>query len=76
MIRGTRNEGISSQSKQRVTGVVLTATGVKGESFELVEGDRDEDVGVDFGVTERRDIDNRLDLQSTTPSNAFNGTFE
>ena len=76
MIRGTQNEGISSQSKQRVTGVVLTSTGVRGESIELVQADRDEDVGVDIGIVEKRDIDTRLEQQTATPSNSFNGTFE
>lgn len=77
MIRGTINEGISSLSKQRVVGGTITAyTGTKGESFEIVEFDNDPLAPVDIQVAEQRDIDARLLDQTTTPSNAFNGTFE
>ena len=71
MIRGTKNEGISSQSKQRFGVLGLINDGVGGESFETVAD------SVGGGVVERRDaIDDHEASLSVFPSNSFNGTFE
>ncbi len=70
MIRGTKNEGISSLSKQRHTGGVLNYTGTKGQGYETVEDTN----GI---ILARRDeFDVHSGLESEFPSNAFNGTFE
>jgi len=71
MIRGTKNEGISSLSKQRHTGGFLNYTGIQGQSYESI---------YDFTnnkADERRDeIDAHITTRSDFPSNYFNGTFE
>ncbi len=70
MIRGTKNEGISSLSKQRHTGGALAYTGTKSQSYETV-------IDTAGAITEVRDeFDDHLVTQSDFPSNAFNGTFE
>ncbi len=70
MIRGTKNEGISSQSKQRHSGVALTYTGTKGQSYETI-------VDTNGIILERRDeFDVHSTLETDFPSNYFNGTFE
>ncbi len=71
MIRGTKNEGISSLTKQRHAGGFLTNTGTKGESYETV-------VTLATGVvSEVRDaFDSHVVELSDFPSNNFNGTYE
>lgn len=70
MIRGTKNEGISSLSKQRHTTGLLNYTGTKGQSYETIQ----DTAGI---VLERRDeFDVHSVVESDFPSNAFNGTFE
>ena len=73
MIRGTKNEGISSLSKQRHTagGTVASYTGTKGEGFELVET-----IATGVKVEVRDSIDAHATTLTEFPSNAFNGTFE
>ena len=69
MIRSTKNEGISSASKQRVTALSTGAySGIVGEGIELVEDTT--------GVIEGADNVDRTATQSDTPSDGFNGTFE
>jgi len=70
MIRGTKNEGISSFSKLRhvAQGIPNISGGTVGESIELVD--------VNGVATERADFMIRLAGESTLPSNEFNGTFE
>ncbi len=69
MIRGTKNEGISSVSKQRHGVLQLQTTGVKGESYETV--------AILSGVAEVRDaFDDHTQGRTTFPSSAFNGVFE
>ena len=71
MIRGTKNEGISSLSKKRFDVLGLINDGVGGESFESGE------VIATGVVVEQRDaIDNHVAANSQFPSNGFNGTFE
>ncbi len=70
MIRGTKNEGISSLSKQRHTTGLLTTTGVKGQGYEIIE----DTAGIRL---ERRDeFDVHSVVESDFPSNYFNGTYE
>ncbi len=70
MIRGTKNEGISSQTKQRHATGLLTTTGVKAQGYETIE----DTAGI---ILERRDeFDIHSVIESEFPSNAFNGTFE
>ena len=66
MIRGTKNESISSQTKEVAD--PTANPGISGESFEHVS--------TDAGDTEKRDIDARVAGQSTTPSDGFNGIYE
>jgi len=71
MIRSTKNESISSSSKQTHAGGAHTGTGTKGQSYELTEV-------IASGVkSESRD---EFDLHVVTvtdfPSNCFNGSFE
>jgi len=71
MIRGTKNESISSLSKQRHAGAFLDYTGTKGQGYELIFD------SVGNQTDERRDeFDSRPPERSEFPSNAFNGTFE
>lgn len=70
MIRSTLNGGTSSKTKQRHATGALTTTGVKGQSFELIETD-------EIGIEEVRDeFDDHFVSRSEFPSNAFRGTFE
>ncbi len=70
MIRGTKNEGISSQSKQRHSGGPLNYSGTKGQGYETII----DTAGI---ILERRDeFDGHSILESDYPSNYFNGTFE
>ncbi len=66
MIRGTINEGISTLAKQVAD--PTNNPGIAGEGFEVVD--------TAAGLDERRDIDVRVAGQTTTPSFAFNGTYE
>jgi len=71
MIRGTKNEGFASLSKQRHTagGTVAAYTGTKSELYETVDA-----AGV---IGEVQDAFTAHALAITEfPSNAFNGTFE
>lgn len=68
MIRGTKNEGFMSQSKDKTIEPALNYTGIKSESYELVDSS--------LGIGEAREIDTRKGGQTTTPSNWFNGKFE
>jgi len=71
MIRGTKNEGISSLSKQRHTGGSTNAyTGTKSQSFETVF----DSLGLIVEV--RDEFDLHIPALTEFPSNAFNGTFE
>lgn len=71
MIRGTKNEGISSLSKQRHTTAGLINNGVGGESIEMVEI-------IATGVTVERvdSVNNHVAEETRFPSSAFKGTFE
>ncbi|MFV2057289.1 MAG: hypothetical protein ACC707_12530 [Thiohalomonadales bacterium] len=70
MIRGTKNESISSLSKQRHTTGALNYTGTKSQLYETIQ----DTAGI---VLERRDeFDIHSVVESEFPSNAFNGTFE
>ena len=66
MIRGTKNEGIASATKQVAD--PTANPGIAGESYETVM--------TDAGIAEKRDIDARVAGQTTTPSDRFNGTYE
>lgn len=70
MIRGTKNEGISSASKQSHSGGALIYTGIKGQSYELTESSTG--VIAEF----REEFDSHLTTVSDFPSSAFNGSFE
>jgi hypothetical protein len=71
MIRGTKNEGISSLSKQRHANLGLTGTGIKGQSYVLVQD------SITNAVEEVRDeFDDHTVTRSTFPSGEFNGTYE
>ena len=71
MIRSTRNEGISSLSKQRHDVLGLINNGVGGESLESVE------IIATGVMVERADaLNNHVAAESVFPSSAFNGTFE
>ncbi len=71
MIRGTKNEGFSSLSKQRHIGASLITTGVKGESIESGQ------VVATEAVVELVDsINAHAATVSEFPSNAFAGNFE
>jgi hypothetical protein len=75
MIRSTRNEGISSASKQRHEALGLINDGVGGESIENVAVLL---TGAQVGpVVEKADaLDDHIVTNSVFPSNAFAGTFE
>ena len=71
MVRGTKNEGISSLSKKRHDVLGLINNGIGGESIESVE------IIATQVVVERADaLNNHVAAESTFPSGAFNGTFE
>jgi hypothetical protein len=71
MIRGTKNEGISSLTKKRHDALGLIGGGVGGESYESGE------VIATGAVVEQRDaIDNHVVANSQFPSGDFNGTYE
>lgn len=71
MIRGTKNESISSLSKQTHTGGAHTGTGTKGQSYELTE------ITASGVKNESRDeFDSHVATVSDFPSNSFNGSFE
>ena len=73
MIRGTRNQGIACGTKKRVTypGVLFGDAQPFREGLEWVLIDEVTQVADDAA-----DWQIRLEYQSTTPSNAFNGTFD
>ncbi len=71
MIRGTKNESISTAAKKRHSGGLLDYTGTKSQSYELIKSTA---TGALF---ERRDeFDIHSTLESDLPANAFNGPFE
>jgi len=71
MIRGTKNEGISSQSKDRhlAAGAPNLTGGTIGEGIELI-------ADAAGAVKEAKDADVRVVGDSTLNSGDFNGTFE
>ena len=72
MIRSTKNEGISSLSKQNIIPNVGNVNpGMKSEAFEAVE------ITATGEMVEHRDaFGDHLDTESWYPSGEFNGTFE
>lgn len=74
MIRNTVNATISSSKKDKTTNPGANYDGVVGVSLEHVV--TNDGIGGGDIIFEKSDFQARLLNQSTTPSNAFNGTFE
>ena len=70
MIRGTKNEGISSLSKQRHEALLVNGEGIVGQSVETIINSS----GVLLEVTD--EFSNHSAGRSTFPSGEFNGTYE
>jgi len=71
MIRGTKNEGISSLTKKRHEALGLIGGGIGGESLEAVH------VIATGEMVERADaVSDHTTTVSDFPTDAFNGTFE
>ena len=73
MIRGTHNEGISSQSKTKYSTLTRIKTGIVGEGIELVLAGATEGAAV---IAEKTDTQDKAAFQTAFTSEPFNGTYE
>ena len=71
MIRGTKNEGISSQAKDKTVQPSVGYAGMLSEGIELVNT-----IASDVIVESSEATVVDSSLLSTLPSSEFNGTFE